>query len=105
MISEGGFMNIEIKAVHFSIGDDTKEYIHKKLHRIDFAKDFIIDLLFTLTKEKRDFTVEVNVHFKWNVTSHIKVKAFDLIEGIDLLMDKMERKVRKEKEKVQDHSA
>jgi putative sigma-54 modulation protein len=97
-------MNIDIKAVHFSIGDETKEYIEKKLHRIDFAHGLIVDLFITLTKERRDFSVEVNIHFKWNISRHIKVRAFDLIEGIDLLMDKVERKVRKEKEKVQDHS-
>jgi putative sigma-54 modulation protein len=101
----GGTMNVEIKTVHFSIGDDTKEYVHKKLHRIEYAQDLIVDLLFTFTKEKRDYRLEVNLNFKWNVTSHIKVKAFDLIEGVDLLMDKLERKVRREKEKVQDHSA
>lgn len=98
-------MNLEIKAVHFHIGDDTKEYIEKKLQRIDFAKEHLIDVLFTLTKEKRDFTCEVNIHFKWNLSKHIKVSAFDLIEGVDLLMDKLERTVRKEKEKVQDHTA
>jgi putative sigma-54 modulation protein len=98
-------MNLEIKAVHFSIGDDTKEYVEKKLHRIDFAKDFIVDLLFTFTKEKRDFTVEANINFKWNKSKHIKVQAFDLIEGIDILLDKLERTIRKEKEKIQDHNA
>ena len=97
-------MNIEIKSVHFSIGDDTKEFIQKKLHRIDFAQDLIVDLLITLTKEKRDYRLEVNVNFKWNVSSHLKIKAFDLIEGVDILMDKLDRKVRKEKEKVQDHT-
>ncbi len=98
-------MNIEIKSVHFSLDDDTKEYMHKKLHRIDFAQDLIVDLLFTLTKEKRDYRLDATINFKWNVSSHIKVKAFDLVEGVDILMDKLERKVRREKEKVQDHSA
>jgi len=98
-------MNLEIKAVHFTIGDDTKEYIEKKTHRFDFAQGLIVDLLVTLTKERRDFSVEANIHFKWNVVRHIKVNAFDLIEGVDSLIDKVERTVKKEKEKIQDHTA
>lgn len=99
-------MNTEIKAVHFSIGSDTREYIEKKIHRLDFAKYLIVDLLITLTEEKKGFfKAEVTINFRWNVSSHIKEEAYDLIEAIDKLMDKIEKKVRREKEKVQDHSA
>ena len=99
-------MNTEIKAVHFNIGDDTREYIEKKIHRLDYAKDLIVDFLMTLTKEKKGyFKAEVTINFRWSVSSHIKEEAYDLIEAVDKLTDKVEKKVRREKEKVQDHSA
>ncbi|RKX80249.1 MAG: ribosome-associated translation inhibitor RaiA [Spirochaetes bacterium] len=96
--------NIEIKGVHFNVSDDAKEYIHKKLHRIDYASDLIVDLLFTLTKEKKGYTLVANINFRWGYSTHIEVKNFDLFEGIDKLMDKLELKVTKEKEKIQEHT-
>lgn len=96
-------MNTEFKSVHFNLGEGTKEYLEKKLERIDFAKEYIIDLLFTFTKEKNRFILEVTINFRWNHSGHIKVKDYDLVEGIDVLMDKLEKKVRREKEKVKEH--
>ena len=57
-------MNTEIKAVHFSLRDESKEYLEKKISRIHNAENMIVDLLFTLTKDK-DFSVEVTVNFRW----------------------------------------
>ncbi len=96
-------MNIDIKSVHFNITDETKEYIEKKIHKIDYAGDLIVDVLFTLTKEKNEYKIEVNINFRWNYSHHISVSKFDMIEGIDVLMDKIEKKVRREKEKIKEH--
>lgn len=96
-------MNIDIKSVHFNISDETKEYIEKKVHKIDYAGDLIVDVLFTLTKEKNEYKIEVNINFRWNYSHHISVSKFDMIEGIDVLMDKIEKKVRREKEKIKEH--
>ncbi|MEW5815157.1 MAG: ribosome-associated translation inhibitor RaiA [Spirochaetota bacterium] len=98
-------MNIDIKSVHFEISDELKDFIDKKLHRIDYAKDLIVDLLLTLTKEKMRYKLEANINFRWNYSSHIKVTSFDQFEGIDKFIDKLERKIRKEKDKIKDHSA
>ena len=94
-------MNTEIKAVHFTLSNDAKEYMEKKIARIHNAENMIVDLHFTLTKEK-DFTAEVNVHFRWGVTIHQKESDFDLHAAIDKLMDKLHAKIAKEKEKVKE---
>ena len=94
-------MNTEIKAVHFSMHDEAREHLEKKITRIHNAENMIIDLLFTLTKGK-DFSAEVTVNFRWGVSVHLKEHDFDLIPAIDKLMDKLDAKIAKEKEKVKE---
>ena len=96
-------MHTEIKGVHIDVTDNMKEYIDKKIHKLDYAKEFIIDLLFTITKEKKDFRLEANINFRWGSQAHISTDSFDVYEGLDTLFSKMEHKVSKEKEKRQEH--
>jgi len=94
-------MNTEIKAVHFSLRDETKEYLEKKIARIHNAENMIVDLLFTLTKGK-NFSIEVTVNFRWGVAIHLKEHDFEINPAIDKLMDKLDAKIAKEKEKVKE---
>ena len=94
-------MNTEIKAVHFTLRDETKEYLEKKIERIPNAENMIVDLLFTLTKEK-EFFVEAKVNFRWGVSTHLKESDFELDAAINKLMDKLDTKISKEKDKVKD---
>ncbi len=97
-------MNIEIKGVHYDVSKNTKEHMEKKLKKLEYTKDIIIDLLFTITRVKNGYTVESNINFRWGVRVHLKVESFELFEGIDKLFEKIEHKVTKEKEKVQHHN-
>ena len=94
-------MNTEIKAVHFSLREETKEYLEKKIDRIPNAENMIVDILFTLTKDK-EFSAEVTVNFKWGVSIHLKETDFELNPAIDKLIDKLDAKIAKEKEKVKE---
>lgn len=94
-------MNTEIKAVHFTLRDDARDYVNKKITRIHNAENMIVDLLVTLTKDK-DFAAEATVNFRWGVSIHIKEHDFELTPAVDKLMDKLEQKITKEKEKVKE---
>ena len=94
-------MITDIKAVHFSLGNETREYLEKKIARIPNAENMIVDLLFTLTKGK-DFSVEVTVNFRWGISIHLKENDFELNPALDKLMDKLDTKITKEKEKVKE---
>jgi putative sigma-54 modulation protein len=94
-------MNIDIKAVHFTLKDDEKEYLNRKIARIHNAENMIIDLLITLTKDK-DFSAEATVNFRWGVSIHVKEHEFDLNAAIDKLMDRLDAKIIKEKENVKE---
>jgi putative sigma-54 modulation protein len=94
-------MNIDIRAVHFTIKDETREYLDKKIARIHNAENMIVDLLITLTRDK-DFQAEATVNFRWGVSIHVKEHDFDLNPAIDKLMDVLDQKITKEKEKVKE---
>jgi len=94
-------MNIDVKAVHFTLRDESREYLDKKVARIHNAENMIIDLMVTLTKDK-DFSAEATVNFRWGVSVHIKEHDFELNPAIDKMMDKLEQKITKEKEKVKE---
>jgi putative sigma-54 modulation protein len=97
-----GYMNIDIKGVHHEVDDETRDYINKKLHRIAYATELIVDLLFTITLEKQRYKLEVTMNFRWGASSHIRVTSFEIFKGVDILFDKLENKIQKEKERIQE---
>jgi len=94
-------MNLEIKAVHFTLHDDAKEYLNKKIERIRNAENMIVDMIITIKKDK-DFNAEATVNFRWGVSIHVSEEDFDLTKAIDKMIDKLEAKITKEKEKVKE---
>jgi len=97
-------MNVEIKGIHYSISVETRKFIDKKLEHIGFAKDHIIDLLLTITKEKHGYKVDGNIHFRWGSSAHLSEESPVLYEGIENFIHKLELKIRKEKEKISSHN-
>ena len=94
-------MNLEIKAVHFTMHDEAKEYLNKKIERIRNAENMIVDMIITIKKDK-DFNAEATVNFRWGVSIHVSEEDFDLTKAIDKMIDKLEAKITKEKEKVKE---
>ena len=94
-------MNTEIRAVHFTMNEDAKEYLNKKIERIRYAENMIVDLLISVKKEK-DFEAEATVNFRFGVSIHVKENDFDLTAAIDKMTDKLEAKITKEKEKIKE---
>jgi putative sigma-54 modulation protein len=81
--------------------EDAKEYLNQKLERIHNAENMIVDLIVTIKKEK-EFEAEATVNFRWGVSIHVKENDFELTPAIDKMIDKLESKITKEKEKVKD---
>lgn len=96
-------MNVDVKCVHFDMTKRVRDYLNKKVRRLGYAEGLIIDLLFTFTQDTRAYKLEANVNFRWGTSSHVGVDTFNIIKGIDQLLDKLDNKVNKEKEKIQEH--
>jgi putative sigma-54 modulation protein len=97
-------MNMTIKSVHFDADERTKELIKTRTQKLDFASDKIVDLDFTLTKEKdHSYLAEAKIHFRWGKNHVVKHGGYELHKAINELVEKVDHKVRKEVDKVQDH--
>jgi putative sigma-54 modulation protein len=96
-------MNLEIKGAHVEITEKIRSYIDKKMPRLDFAKDFLIDLLLHFSQEKSLYRLEANLNFRWGHSMHVGEDSFDIYEGLDKLFDKLEQTILKEKTKIQNH--
>ena len=96
-------MNVEVKGIHIDITHDMREYIDKKLHRLEFAKNHIVDILCNISRDGGGYKHEATIHFRWGSVTHLGTEAFDVFEGIDKLFDKIQLKINKEKVKVQEH--
>jgi putative sigma-54 modulation protein len=96
-------MNVEIKGIHLAMNEKIKSYVDKKMQRLDFAKDHIVDFLINFAKEKSLYKFEATINFRWGTSVHVGIDGFDLYQGIDSLFDKLEAKIEKEKSKIQDH--
>lgn len=99
-------MNMTIKSVHFDADDLTKELIEARTQKLEFAADKIHDLDFTLTKEKEhSYLLEAKIHFRWGQHDIVKNGGYELHKAINELIDKVDQKVRKEVDKIQEHKS
>ncbi|HPX13597.1 MAG TPA: HPF/RaiA family ribosome-associated protein, partial [Treponemataceae bacterium] len=68
-------MNINVQAVKFSMDEDQKEFVDKKLERIRFAEDLITDVLLNIKYDKK-FSYECTVNFRWGDVAHVSTEDF-----------------------------
>lgn len=99
-------MNLEIKGIRYNVSDPTREFFDKKLQKLSFAESFIHNLTITVTRETvgQGFHLDGKIHFSWGLIKVVSADSYELYEGIELLVDKLEAVARKEKGKIQDHS-
>lgn len=93
-------MNTSVKAVGFTMDPKQSEMVDSKLKRISYAEDLIIDLLIKI-KLDNGFSVEATVNFKWGATAHVSAEDFDFAAAFNKMMDVLDNKVKKEKDKIQ----
>ena len=94
-------MNKSVSAQGFSLEKDQNELIEQKLKRIAYAEDLIIDLALRV-KEDKKFYFDATVNFRWGASSHVAADDYDFAAGLNKLMDVLDVKVKKEKDKIQE---
>lgn len=96
-------MTKSVSAQGFTLNKDQAELINKKLSKLDYADSLIIDLILHV-KEDRKFYFDATVNFRWGGNGHVTSDDYDFAAGINRLIDILDQKVKKEKEKIQSHS-
>lgn len=94
-------MNINVQAVKFTMDDDQRAFVDKKLERIKYADDLITDILLNFKFDKK-FSMECTVNFRWGGNAHVSADDFDFNAGVNKLMDVLDQKIKKEKDKIQE---
>jgi putative sigma-54 modulation protein len=97
-------MHLNVTGHHVDVTPALRSYVEKKLDRIMRHFDQLIDTHFVLTVEKLQHKAEATLHVRGETIHAVAVEA-DMYASIDALADRLERRVRKHKEKLCDHHA
>jgi putative sigma-54 modulation protein len=97
-------MQLSVTGHHIEVTQALRGYVEKKLERITRHFDSVLDVHCVLTVEKLEQKAEATLHVSG---SSIHADAVDpnMYAAIDALTDKLDRCVKKHKEKRADHHA
>ncbi len=93
-------VKVSVTFRHTDPTEALKQYAEDKIHRIGkyFSKPLDVHVVLSVDSKERQLA-EVELHAP-GTTIHGKEETVDLYSAIDLVMDKVERQVKKQKEKV-----
>lgn len=95
-------MNLQLTGHQLEITPALRDYVENKLMRVSGHFDHVIDVRVTLSVEKLVQKVEATLHVPGN-DLHVACSDENMYSAIDMLTDKLDRKVLKHKEKLVDH--
>ena len=97
-------MRFSVTGHHVEVTPALRGYVEKKLERIVRHFDQVIDVHCVLTVEKLRQKAEATLHVR-GCDIHADATEQDMYAAIDVLSDKLDRCVKKHKEKQSDHHA
>jgi len=101
-MSGGGAMQVNVKSKNLVLTEALKDYAKKKLSRLQKYSDQILSADVMLITERSFHIVEATVHVN-GLTLRGEEKTGDMYSSIDQVIDKLERQIRKHKEKLKNH--
>jgi putative sigma-54 modulation protein len=97
-------MQISIEGHHVDLTESLQHYIENKMTKIERHFDQVVDIRVVLSVEKQRQKAEATIHVAGN-NIHAHDENSDMYVAIDLLIDKLDRQVKKHKEKLTNHRA
>jgi len=97
-------MQYSVTGHHVDVSPALRDYVGQKLERIERHSDNITDVHCILTVEKLHHKAEATLHLS-GVTLYASAVADDMYAAIDSLADKLDRQVKKHKEKLTNYHA
>ena len=95
-------MQINLSGHHLEVTPALKDYVKNKLQRLERHFDHVTNAHVVLTIEKTIQKAEATVHVSGG---HLFADATDedMYAAIDALADKLDRQIKRHKEKLKDH--
>jgi putative sigma-54 modulation protein len=97
-------MQLDLSGHHVEITDSMRGYVLKKFEKISRHFEQVIDIHCVLTVEKLRHKAEATLMMRGNKI-YADATELNMYAAIDALSDKLDRCVKKHKEKVSDHHA
>ena len=97
-------MQLNVSGHHVEVTDSMRGYVQQKIERIERHFDIVSDVHCILSVEKLRHKAEAKVNVNGG-TIYAETTEDDMYAAIDGLVDKLDRQVRKHKEKLSDHHA
>jgi putative sigma-54 modulation protein len=91
-------MKIIFKGKHIEVTDAMRNYIEKRLNKIERHFDHILEVIVTLSVEKNRQIVEATLQAS-RALIRAEEETDDMYTSIDKVADKLERQIQKHKEK------
>jgi putative sigma-54 modulation protein len=95
-------MNINLTGHHVDITEPLRDYVSSKFERLERHFDHVTDVHVVLGVEKLRHKAEATMHISGGTLFADSIEE-DMYAAIDGLVDKLDRQVKKHKEKVTDH--
>ncbi len=95
-------MRVSITGRHMEMTDALKAYIGNGLGKIRAHFDKVIDADVVLSVEKHRHIAEINLHAN-GIRIHGKESSFDMYASVDAVLDKLDKQVRRFKERINRH--
>ena len=99
-IFTGGYMNITVNSVGFTMDQDQTDLVNKKLERIKYAEDLIVSGAVKV-KEDKKYYFDTTLSFRWGATAHVEADDYEFATCLNKMIDMLDLKIKKEKDKVQ----
>jgi putative sigma-54 modulation protein len=97
-------MQLSVTGHHIEITDSLRNYVDTKLARLERHFDHMTDIHCILTVEKLEHKAEATIQVGGG-TIHAEHVDGSMYAAIDILVDKLDRQIKKHKEKLTDHHA
>ncbi|MBS0487252.1 MAG: ribosome-associated translation inhibitor RaiA [Proteobacteria bacterium] len=97
-------MQITVSGHQVVVTPALRDYATAKLERIVRHFDHLHDVTVTLSVEKLLQKAEATLHCANSKIIHADAQATDLYAAIDALADKLDRQIKKHKEKITNHN-
>ena len=95
-------MNTAITGRHMEMTDALRAYIENSLRKLETHFDKVLDADVVLTIEKHRHIAEVNLHAN-SIRIHSRESTMDMYASVDAVMEKLEKQVRKFKDRINRH--
>ncbi|MEJ2360934.1 MAG: ribosome-associated translation inhibitor RaiA [Gammaproteobacteria bacterium] len=95
-------MQLNVTGHHIDMTDSLQKYVEDKMERLERHFDNVTNVHVILSVEKLRHKAEATIHIS-GADVYADSEEEDMYAAIDCLVDKLDRQIKKHKEKLTDH--